>query len=191
MDYGGNPSYIDSSGNEISCGYAPIVAIVADSADWQAPGWFGGTLIIDEYMNSPLMCQTMCVDNADCDYFSYEWELTAGGMYHECYLKTEYSNEGGSHGDVSAGVDAAACMADPYVPWSSEDAQWHGESSEGVPCAPSYVPTLVVQLRAQGGDHSSVPFLRDLLEDSHHQLPHLGTVILQTRGCSGDRTGST
>ena len=99
MDYGGNPSYIDSSGNEISCGYAPIVAIVADSADWTPPGWFGGTLIIDANMNSPLMCQTMCVDDADCDYFSYEWELTAGGMYHECYLKTEY--------------DDPMCMIDP------------------------------------------------------------------------------
>jgi hypothetical protein len=24
-----------------------------------------------------------------CDFFSYEWEETEGGYYHECYLKTK------------------------------------------------------------------------------------------------------
>jgi hypothetical protein len=28
--HSGNPSYIDSSGAEVECGYAPIVAIIAD-----------------------------------------------------------------------------------------------------------------------------------------------------------------
>ena len=131
MDYGGNPSYIDSNGNEVSCGYAPIVVIYADHADWPAPGWYGGEVTVDPTMNSPLMCQARCIDNADCDYFSYEWELTSGEMYHECYLKEAYTDA-----NTDANVDAASCMADPYVPWSSEDAQWHGESGEGVPCAP-------------------------------------------------------
>ena len=72
-------------------------------------------------MDSPLECQARCFNNAGCDYFSYEWEMTAGGMYHECYLKTVY--------------DDAACMVDPYVPWASEDAEWHGESGVGIACA--------------------------------------------------------
>ena len=70
MDYGGNPSYIDSSGNEISCGYAPIVAIYADHADWNAPGWYGGPLVVDASMDSPLECQARCFYNAECEYFS-------------------------------------------------------------------------------------------------------------------------
>ena len=98
-DYGGNPSYVDYVGNTVSCGFAPIVTIVADHADWQAPGWFGGTVLRDATMDSPYECQAMCFNNMECDYFSYEWELTAGGMYHECYLKTEY--------------DDPMCMIDP------------------------------------------------------------------------------
>ena len=72
-------------------------------------------------MISPLQCQARCFNNADCDYFAYEWELTAGEMYHECYLKTEY--------------DDAQCMVNPYVPWASEDSQWHGQSGPGIACA--------------------------------------------------------
>ena len=84
MEYGGNPSYTDSNGDSVSCGYAPIVAIYADSADWNAPGWYGGELIIDETMWSSFECQARCFNNADCDFYSYEWEWTAGAMYHEC-----------------------------------------------------------------------------------------------------------
>ena len=51
MDYGGNPSYTDSNGNEVSCGYAPIVVIYADHADWNAPGWYGGPLVVDASMD--------------------------------------------------------------------------------------------------------------------------------------------
>ena len=51
MDYGGNPSYTDSNGNEVSCGYAPIVAIYADHADWNAPGWYSGPLVVDASMD--------------------------------------------------------------------------------------------------------------------------------------------
>ena len=120
MDYGGNPSYVDFIGATVSCGYAPVVAIVADHADWQAPGWYGGPVLRDATMDSPLECQRMCLNNLDCDYFSYEWELTAGGMYHECYLKTAYADP--------------MCMVNPYVPWVSEDAQWHGQSGPGMDC---------------------------------------------------------
>ena len=70
LDYGGNPSYTDSDGNEVSCGYAPIVEIVADHADWQAPGWYGGVVTYDASMDSALECQDRCFLNADCDYFS-------------------------------------------------------------------------------------------------------------------------
>ena len=113
-----------------SCGYAPVIEIVADHADWPAPGWFSGTLTIDGTMDSPLECQARCFNNAGCDYFSYEWEMTAGGMYHECYLKASYTDD-----NTDADVDAASCMAAPYVPWASEDAQWHGQSGPGIECA--------------------------------------------------------
>eukprot|EP01050_Picozoa_sp_SAG11_P016374 SAG11_NODE_2229_length_3658_cov_3.278730_1_plen_292_part_00 len=129
MDYGGNPSYTAADGTEVECGFAPIVMIIADHAHWPAPGWFSGTLTIDATMNSPIDCQARCFNNADCNCFSYEWELTADAMYHECYLKTAYTDD-----NTGADVDAASCMADPYVTWASEDAQWHGESGEGIAC---------------------------------------------------------
>ena len=130
MDYGGNPSYTDSNGESVSCGYAPIVEIFADHADWQAPGWYGGAITYDASMDNPMECQARCFLNADCDFFSYEWELTADGMYHECYLKTSYTDD-----NTDADVDAASCMADPYVPWISEDPYWHGQSGPGIACA--------------------------------------------------------
>ena len=104
----------------VSCGYAPIVAIVADHEDWPAPGWFGGTITRDASLVSPQQCQDLCAATADCDYFSYEWELTAGEMYHECYLKEAYTDP--------------MCMSapgttNPYVPWGSQDSAWHGHSS--------------------------------------------------------------
>eukprot|EP01050_Picozoa_sp_SAG11_P005907 SAG11_NODE_435_length_9493_cov_21.529806_2_plen_952_part_00 len=120
MDYGGNPSYISEDGEEVFCGYAPIVAIYADHADWPAPGWYSGDLIIDATMDSPLECQARCFNNAECNYFSYEWELTDGGMYHECYMKTSYED--------------ANCMVDPYVPLGSENEEWHGESGPSLEC---------------------------------------------------------
>ena len=129
--HSGNPSYIDeASGDIVECGYAPVIAIVADHADWPPPSWFSGTLIIDETMVSPLQCQTLCFTTAECDYFSYEWEYTAGGMYHECYLKYAYTDD-----NTPADIDAARCMVDPYVPWASQDPQWHGQSGPGIECA--------------------------------------------------------
>jgi hypothetical protein len=139
MDYGGNPSYMDGE-NEVSCGYAPVVAIVADSADWQAPGWYSGPMVIDAAMDSPLECQARCFGTADCDFFSYEWELTAGDMYHECYLKTEYEDQN--------------CMVDPYVPWSSEDDMWHGQSGQGIACA---VPQDIACGAQMGMDYGGNP----------------------------------
>eukprot|EP01050_Picozoa_sp_SAG11_P005908 SAG11_NODE_435_length_9493_cov_21.529806_3_plen_674_part_00 len=121
MDYGGNPSYVHPETSEvISCGYAPIVEIIADHADWPAPSWYSGDLTIDPELVTPFECQALCFASEDCDYFSYEWELTDGGMYHECYLKSEYED--------------ANCMVDPYVPWGSEDSRWHGQSGPGIEC---------------------------------------------------------
>ena len=94
---------------------------MADHADWTAPGWYGGNVTIDADLGGPLDCQARCFASADCDYFSYEWEFTAGGMYHECYLKTAYED--------------ALCMVDPYVNWASQDSTWHGQSGPGIACA--------------------------------------------------------
>jgi hypothetical protein len=73
MDYGGNPSYTAADGTDVSCGYAPTVAIVADSADWPAPGWYNGPLVIDAAMDSPFECQARCFMSSDCDYFSCKY----------------------------------------------------------------------------------------------------------------------
>ena len=51
MDYGGNPSYTDANGDSVNCGYAPIVVIYADHADWNAPGWYSGPLVVDASMD--------------------------------------------------------------------------------------------------------------------------------------------
>ena len=104
-----------------SCGYATVVELVADSASWPAPSWFSGTPTIDTTMDSPLECQARCLNNAACDYFSYEWEYTTNGMFHECYLKASYAD--------------AECMVNPYVTWASQDTQWHGQSGPGIACA--------------------------------------------------------
>ena len=71
MDYGGNPSYFDVATNAtVSCGYAPVVELVADSAAWPAPGWYSGPLTIDDTMDSAFECQARCLANAACDYYS-------------------------------------------------------------------------------------------------------------------------
>ena len=36
-DYGGNPSYTDSNGGSVSCGYAPVVVTYADGAGFLCP----------------------------------------------------------------------------------------------------------------------------------------------------------
>ena len=60
-----------------------------------------------------------------------EWELTAGGMYHECYLKEAYTDD-----NTDANVDAASCMENKYVNWASSDAVWHGQSGPSANCNP-------------------------------------------------------
>ena len=65
----------------------------------QPPNWLHGPATVRPSLNSASACQAECAAFEGCDFFSYEWELTAGGMYHECYLKTEY--------------DDPMCMIDP------------------------------------------------------------------------------
>ena len=50
-------------GDVVSCGYAPIVAIVADHDDWPAPGWYGGTITRDATLVSPQQCQVCLITN--------------------------------------------------------------------------------------------------------------------------------
>ena len=140
MDYGGNPTYINQSdplGGTVSCGYAPIVAIVTDHEDWVPPSFFSGAVTVDRRLRNPLQCQALCQAHPDCDYFAYEWKLqgnaTHGTMYHECFLKSTFEDE--------------LCMADPYVVWTREpNATGWGESGRGMPCA-----TMVETEMACGG----------------------------------------
>jgi Cu/Zn superoxide dismutase len=119
MDYGGNA--IGSDG--VECGYAPVVALIADSADWAAPSWYKGPVVVDATMTSPFECQVRCFAEPSCDFFSYEYEMSAGThrMNHECHMKGAYTEE--------------RCTANPYVPWGSEDLLWHGQSGPGIACS--------------------------------------------------------
>ena len=71
MDYGGNPMGSDGR----SCGYAPVIAIVADDSNWAPPVWYNGPVITDTTMTSPLECQVRCFAEAECGFFSYEYEM--------------------------------------------------------------------------------------------------------------------
>ena len=63
MDYGGGGS----------CGYAPVVALIADHADWPAPGWYSGVVTRDSAMTSPAQCQVLCQQTDGCDFFSCKY----------------------------------------------------------------------------------------------------------------------
>ena len=111
-DYGG---YGASQADGTSCGYAPMMAIVLNNDRAGIPSWFSGTNITDPTMTSAEACQKWCSIYDSCDFFSYEWELTAGGMYHECYLKQGYSY-----------TECPHPVIEQYVPWSNAaDAAWH------------------------------------------------------------------
>ena len=116
MDYGGGGA----------CGYAPVITIIADHADWPAPGWYSGTVERDATMTSPEQCQVACQAEALCDFFSYEWEFTNGDYYHECYLKERDPCRDG--------------QPDEYVLWSSEDPAWNGASGPKVCPTPAPPP---------------------------------------------------
>ena len=70
-DFGGNPRGFLANGEPISCGYAGIVAIGASSAEFVAPSWYNGELVVDSSLQSARACQLMCQENDDCDFFSY------------------------------------------------------------------------------------------------------------------------
>jgi hypothetical protein len=139
MDYGGNPMGTDGA----PCGYAPVVTVYADNMDWIPPTWFRDSVQYDPTMVSPFECQVRCLAESECDFFSYQWALTGEVMFHECYLKTGYTEE--------------RCTANPYVPWSEEDgasdAQWHGQSGPGISCTPS----ASAPVPGQRGDSGVVP----------------------------------
>ena len=118
MDYGG-AGVVGTDGAD--CGYAPVIATYVDSADWVQPPWESGPHSVDPSMTSPFECQLRCLTSVDCDFFSYQYELSNGAQVHECYLKTGYTE--------------ARCQANPYIPWASENPQWHGQSGAGIACA--------------------------------------------------------
>ena len=69
---------VEFGGDVEGCGYAPMIGIAVDSASWDPPGWFTGTVSIHPDLSSPEDCQALCRDFFDengmaCEYFSYEW----------------------------------------------------------------------------------------------------------------------
>lgn len=77
---------------------------------------------ISTNLTSPAACQQRCQQHPRCDAFSYfsERQLVEdqdqNTRLHHCYLKAGYYTESG-------GVNAA-CMANPFVPWTSDDPYW-------------------------------------------------------------------
>jgi hypothetical protein len=69
----------DFGGDVDGCGYAPMIKIAVDSANWDPPGWFTGPVNVHPDMSSPEDCQALCQEFVDsdgkaCEFFSYEWE---------------------------------------------------------------------------------------------------------------------
>ena len=145
-----NPKSITiSDGGGGSCGYADVVALIADHADWPAPGWYSGVVTRDSAMTSPAQCQVLCLQTDGCDFFSCkphasgvfvgniahaavllstdEWEYTNGDYYHECYLKARDPCRDG--------------QPDEYVEWASEDPAWNGASGPKI-CEPPAPPPV-------------------------------------------------
>lgn len=106
-DYGGDTDGL--------CDFAPnpTDAYFVNTAEWEAPGWYSGTVTVDETMTSPEACQALCAASSTCDFFSYEFELGV----HECLFKLEND-----------------CAYDKYVRWWQhwEDPNWVGFSGPAV-----------------------------------------------------------
>ena len=110
---GGNSSYADPNGTEISCGYAPVLEVIYDH-ERSAPAWFsGGAVDIDSTMVSPLQCQSRCLHRSGCQFFSYEVVQIYGVFSHECLLKGAFTDQN--------------CLANPYVPRRTryKDGRWN------------------------------------------------------------------
>jgi len=113
----------DYGGNNPLCGFAgnPTDAYYVNDAAWEAPGWYSGTVTVDETMTSPQACQALCAAHSECDFFSYEFELGV----HECLFKLALTD----------------CPYQNYVRWWQhwEDANWAGWSGPGT-CPYSKAP---------------------------------------------------
>merc|ERR1719204_396934 len=103
MDYGA-----DDSPN---CGYVDVIAVIANDAEYEFPGWHAGPTQVIPEMTGMDFCQAKCAMTDGCEYFAYEWEEG----YHECFLKRGYSM-------------AQSFICDAYVPWEFDDPNWHGAS---------------------------------------------------------------
>ena len=119
MDYGGEGWNTETG---VHCGYAPVLAIIADKPQFARPAWAtrdAVPLSIDGSMDSPEECQARCNANAECAFFSYKWEQQpSGGFFHQCYLKPHYPYS-----------TQRECNRPPhYVEWAHESQDWHGAS---------------------------------------------------------------
>ena len=94
--------HMDFGGDGAVCGYADIIRIVHDDANFTCCSFFDGERVVDENMTSPEACQAYCANEPLCSFFSYENECEQNEngtctdiRHHECYLKSRYSEAAG------------------------------------------------------------------------------------------------
>ena len=119
---------------------ANIVKMVVNNPDHEFPSWYDGAVEVDESLGNAADCQvwflireivsfefeTMCQNNPECDFWSYEFENCTADLfrearalhcainwaYHECFLKEALTDPD--------------CQG--YRIWPFEDPHWQGAS---------------------------------------------------------------
>ena len=96
---------------------------------------------VDPELDSLEDCQQKCQEQWNCDFFTYQWEMTGGEMVHKCYLKASYDN-----GNPD-------CNDDVWCDWSDDAAYaetgWHSGSGPKI-CTTSQTRPTKPGLRRSG-----------------------------------------
>lgn len=92
------------------CDFADTVKVVANSPRYMVPSWYKGPKAVDAKLNSAFYCQSLCKANADCKFFSHEFEEG----FHECFMKKPIANPNNNCSEYSL--------------WPFDDYNWQGFS---------------------------------------------------------------
>jgi len=88
--------------------FAPCTSAIPIPANLAFPSWYTGATVVYPTLSGPVACRRRCAANAQCDYWSYEFE----DGYHECFLKRKCATVN----CVDCAAPAPRC--DIYVRWS-------------------------------------------------------------------------